>query len=74
MCAARDISPSGYFAAVARTTAASTARARAQERRHVVVRAMFLRCLVRAMFLRCRTRHGAPRLVRDLRDEGHLIA
>ncbi len=65
MCAALDVSPSGYYAAVARTTAAPTARDRAQARRRVVVR---------AMFLRCRKRYGAPRLVRELRDEGHIIA
>ena len=26
------------------------------------------------MFLRCRKRYGAPRLVRELRDAGHIIA
>ncbi len=65
MCAALDVSPSGYYAAVARTTAAPTARVRARARRRVVVR---------AMFLRCRKRYGAPRLVRELRDAGHRIA
>ncbi len=65
MCAALDVSPSGYYAAVARATAAPTARAAEQARRHVVVR---------AMFLRCRKRYGAPRLVRELRDERHRIA
>ena len=65
MCAALDVSASGYYAAVARTTAAPTARATAQARRHSVVR---------AMFLRCRKRYGAPRLVRELRDAGHIIA
>ena len=65
MCAALDVSPSGYYAAVARTTAAPTARDRAQARSRVVVR---------AMFLRCRKRYGAPRLVQELRDAGHIIA
>ena len=65
MFAALDVSASGYYAAVARTTAAPTARATGQARRHIVVR---------AMFLRCRKRYGAPRLVRELRDAGHSIA
>ena len=39
MCAALDVSPSGYYAAVARLTATPTARDQTRARRRIVVRA-----------------------------------
>jgi putative transposase len=65
MCAALDVSPSGFYAAVQRATAPPTARAVARARRRQVV------C---TMFHRCRQRYGAPRLVRELRATGLCIA
>jgi putative transposase len=64
MCAALEVSASGYYAAVQRAKAPPTVRAVATARRRLVVR---------AMFVRCRRRYGAPRLVRELRDAGVRI-
>ena len=64
MCAALEVSASGYYASVQRASAPPTARAVARARRCVVVR---------AMFLRCRRRYRTPRLVHELRDAGLQI-
>ena len=64
MCAALEVSASGYYASVQRAQAPPTVRAVATARRRLVVR---------AMFVRCRQRYGAPRLVRELRDAGLRI-
>jgi putative transposase len=65
MCAAQDVSTSGYYAAVARASAPPTPRALRRARR---------RELVRATLERCRRHYGAPRLVRELRAEGHCLS
>jgi putative transposase len=65
MCAALDVSTSGYYAAVARAAAPLPPRAVARARR---------RTLVCATFARCRRQYGAPRLVRELRAAGHVIS
>ncbi len=65
MCAALDVSTSGYYAAVQRAVAPPTAHARRVQQRVDTVR---------ALFLRCRQRYGAPRLHRVLRARGERIA
>jgi putative transposase len=65
MCAALDVSTSGYYAAVARAAAPPSPRALARARRRV---------LVCTTFERCRRRYGAPRLVRELRAAGQTIS
>ena len=65
MCAALAVSPSGYYAAVARTTAPLPARAARRARQRLAV------C---ATFERCHRRYGAPRLHRELRADGVCIS
>ena len=65
MCAALDVSPSGYYVAVQRTAAPPTAHA---------LRGQHRVAMVRTVFLRCHKRYGAPRVHRTLRALGERIA
>lgn len=65
MCAALDVSTSGYYAAVHRAAGPPTAHALTVQRRVDTVR---------TLFLRCRKRYGAPRLHLALRARGERIA
>lgn len=65
MCAALDVSPSGYYAAVRRAAAPPSAHALRVQRRVDVVR---------TLFVQCRQRYGAPRLHLVLRARGERIA
>ena len=65
MCAALDVSPSGYYAAVRRAAAPPSVHARRVQHRVDVVR---------TVFLQSRHRYGAPRVHRTLRAAGERIA
>lgn len=64
MCAALRVSVSGFYDAEARKTAPASARAVQDER---------LLVEVRTVFRKCRRRYGAPRIQRELRDQGHAV-
>lgn len=64
MCAALEVSPSGYYDAVARE-ATPSAHAAADER---------LRVHVRAVHRRSRGRYGAPRVQAELQAQGERVA
>ncbi|MHB0948870.1 MAG: IS3 family transposase [Gemmatimonadaceae bacterium] len=65
MCAALEISPSGFYAAQGRRAGAPSARAQADER---------LRVHVRATHAKSRQRYGAPRVHQELRAQGTRVA
>ncbi len=64
MCRALGVSVAGFHGARARAAAPPTARAAADER---------LRVAVRAAHRKSRGRYGAPRLVRELREAGTRV-